>query len=93
MDFTQQQIDELQGYAENLTPIPDIAVLMDVDTFSLREAIADEHSAISRAYRRGKALTTLRIRQNELQLADAGSPLAVQLMNSYVRDMDAEEDL
>ena len=93
MEFTQQQIDELKSYAEALTPISDIAVLMDVSSFDLRAAIADETSAISRAYRVGKATTTLRIRQNELQLADAGSPLAVQLMSNYVRDMDADEDL
>ena len=93
MDFTHEQIDELQNYAESLTPISDIAVLMDVDAFELRAAIADGSNAISRAYRLGKAKTMLRIRQNELQLADAGSPLAVQLMTYYVRDMDADEDL
>ncbi len=76
-----------------LTPVSDIAVLMDVDERRLREIISDKSNPASIAYRKGKAERALQIRQNELELAEAGSPLAVQLIGSYIRDMDSDEDL
>ena len=76
-----------------LTPVSDIAVLMDVDERRLREIISDKSHPASIAYRKGKAERALQIRQNELELAEAGSPLAVQLVGSYIRHMDSDEDL
>ena len=48
-----------------LTPVSDIAVLMDVDERRLREIISDKSHPASIAYRKGKAERALRIRQNE----------------------------
>ena len=93
MKYSEQQLDDIRKYAENLTRISDIAVLMQLDERTLREDIADSENPASVVYRVGKATTSLRIRQNELQLADAGSPLAVQLMSNYIHEMDADEDL
>lgn len=76
-----------------LTPVSDIAVLMDIDERIFREILSDKYHPASLAYRKGKAERALQIRQNELELAEAGSPLAVQLIGSYLRDMDSDEDL
>lgn len=76
-----------------LTPVSDIAVLMDIDERRFREILSDKSHPTSLAYRKGKAERALQIRQNELELAEAGSPLAVQLIGSYLRDMDSDEDL
>ena len=76
-----------------LTPVSDIAVLMDIDERRFREILSDKSHPASLAYRKGKAERPLQIRQNELELAEAGSPLAVQLIGSYLRDMDSDEDL
>lgn len=38
-----------------LTPVSDIAVLMDVDERRLREIISDKSHPVSIAYRKGKA--------------------------------------
>lgn len=93
MEFTSTQIDRIKELATMLTPVSDIAVLMDVDERCLREVISDKSNPASIAYRKGKAERALQIRQNELELAEAGSPLAVQLVGSYIRDMDSDEDL
>ena len=93
MEFTSAQIDRIKELATMLTPVSDIAVLMDVDERCLREIISDKSHPVSIAYRKGKAERALQIRQNELDLAEAGSPLAVQLVGSYIRDMDSDEDL
>lgn len=92
MEFTSAQIDRIKELATMLT-VSDIAVLMDVDERRLREIISDKSHPASIAYRKGKAERALQIRQNELELAEAGSPLAVQLVGSYIRDMDSDEDL
>lgn len=76
-----------------LTPVSDIAVLMDVDERCFREILSDKFHPANIAYRKGKAERALQIRQNELELAEAGSPLAVQLVGSYLRDMESDEDL
>lgn len=93
MELTSQQINRIKELASMLTPVSDIAVLMDIDERIFREFLSDKSHPASLAYRKGKAECALQIRQNELELAEAGSPLAVQLIGSYLRDMDSDEDL
>lgn len=92
-NYSDEQIKQIKELAADLTPISDIAVLMDIDCYRLRDDLRDHSSPISRAYRRAKAETMLAIRKNELQLAEMGSPLAVQLAGSYLVTMDNDEDL
>ena len=68
MEFTSAQIDRIKELATMLTPVSDIAVLMDVDERRLREIISDKSHPASIAYRKGKAERALQIRQNELEL-------------------------
>ncbi|MCF2736569.1 hypothetical protein [Bacteroides caecigallinarum] len=93
MELTSTQINRIKELASMLTPVSDIAVLMDIDERRFREILSDKSHPASLAYRKGKAERALQIRQNELELAEAGSPLAVQLIGSYLRDMDSDEDL
>ncbi|WP_294457598.1 hypothetical protein [uncultured Bacteroides sp.] len=93
MELTSTQIDRIKELASMLTPVSDIAVLMDIDERRFRDILSDKSHPASLAYRKGKAERALQIRQNELELAEAGSPLAVQLIGSYLRDMDSDEDL
>lgn len=93
MELTSQQINRIKELASMLTPVSDIAVLMDIDERIFRDILSDKSHPASLAYRKGKAERALQIRQNELELAEAGSPLAVQLIGSYLRDMDSDEDL
>lgn len=91
--YSNEQISQIKDLAAALTPISDIAILMDLDVYQLRDALADPSSPVSQAYKRAKAETMLSIRRNELQLASMGSPLAVQLAGSYLINMDNDEDL
>lgn len=93
MELTSPQINRIKELASMLTPVSDIAVLMDIDERRLRDILSDRSHPASLAYRKGKAERALQIRQNELELAEAGSPLAVQLIGSYLRDMASDEDL
>lgn len=83
-------VSELAGF---LTPVSDIAVMMGVDVDVLRIDIRDRSSSVSFAYHKAKAETALKLRKQELELANVGSPLAVQLTNGYLLNMDSDEDL
>lgn len=76
-----------------MTPISDMAVLLDVDVDQLRVDIRNRATSVSRAYHHAKATTALKLRKQEIELANVGSPLAVQLTNSYLLNMDSDEDL
>lgn len=91
--YSDEQISQIRDLAAALTPISDIAILMDLDVYQLRDDLADLSNPVSKAYRHAKAETMLSIRRNELQLASMGSPLAVQLAGSYLINMNNDEDL
>ncbi len=91
--YSHEQKEMIRDCASNLMKISDIAALIDVDTDELRLEISNPQSEISRIYRRAKAQTIFDMRKAEIELARAGSPLAVQLVGHYVNDMEDEEDL
>lgn len=93
MDYSIQQLEQVRELASFLTPLSDMAVIMDLDVDQLRMDVRDRSSAVSRVYRKAKAETALKLRKQEIELANVGSPLAVQLTNSYLLGMESDEDL
>ncbi len=93
MDYSTEQLQRVSELAGFLTPVSDIAVMMGVDVDVLRIDIRDRSSSVSLAYHKAKAETALKLRKQELELANVGSPLAVQLTNGYLLNMDSDEDL
>lgn len=93
MDYSTQQLETIKELAECLTPLSDMAVLLDVDIDELRLDIRNRATPVSRAYHHAKATTALKLRKQEIELANVGSPLAVQLTNGYLLNMDSDEDL
>ena len=91
MDFSDEFIENVRELAKALTPVSDIAALLDVDESMLREELSNKLSPLRKAYDKGKATTALALRMQELELAKVGSPLAVQLTASYVKDMTIDE--
>jgi hypothetical protein len=85
-------IDKIKEYASLLMPVPDIAVLIGMDEDELKAKIADKTSEHSKAYRLGKAETVLEIRRQEIALAKAGSPMAVELMQDYLLEQIQSEE-
>lgn len=87
------QINDIAELAAALTPVEDIAVLLDIDADELRMQLSDTSSPVRKAYMKARAHTALMLRKQEIELARVGSPLAVQLTNAYLRDMISTEDL
>lgn len=91
--FTQETIDSVARLASDLTPVRDIAALLDIDEDLLRAELAIPSSPVRRAYLKARAQTSLDMRRRELELARVGSPLAVQMAGAYLRDLELQEDV
>lgn len=85
-------IDKLKSFASDLLPVDLIAVLLDVDVLDLQTSIADRGSDVSRAYYKGQAETIAAIRRQEVELAKAGSPMAVENVNEYIIEQKTSEN-
>lgn len=92
MNFNDETVNRIGELAALLTPVRDIAAIMGIDEDMLRLELATKGSPAREAYLRAKALTTLELRRQEIELARIGSPLAVQLTASYLSDMTSDED-
>lgn len=88
----EELIYEIKEYASNLMTIEDIAVLCGIDEDKFREQLSDKKSRVSIAYRKGKALTTLEIHKQEINLAKLASPVAVENTGKFLEAMILNED-
>jgi hypothetical protein len=91
MNYNEQQLREVEQYAAIYLPIRDMAVLMELPAEVLRTDIAQRTSAVSKAYYRGKASSKLKLREQEMALAQVGSPLALESTHRNLLDMEDDE--
>ena len=77
----------VQDLAETLTPISEMSVLLDINEDELREEILKPSARRHRADYLGMATVKQQLRKNELDLAAAGSPQAVQRTHEYLNQM------
>ncbi len=88
---TNELLPKIAELAKELTPISEMAALLDINEELLRMAINDKSSEIRRVYMRAKAETAREFRKHEIELAKVGSPIAVQLTSHFLKEMDADE--
>ena len=67
-----------------------MAVILDITADVLRSDIADRSTNVSRAYRRGKAASKVKLHSQEMMLAQVGLPLAIE--NAHRNFLDMEDD-
>lgn len=91
MDYSKEQLEQVEKLATVYMPITDIALIIEVNPEELRADIADETTEVSRRYRRGKAITKLELHTQEMQLAKVGSPLALENARKNLLDMEDDE--
>lgn len=68
-----------------------MAVILDIPADVLRNDIADRTSKVSKAYRRGKAASKVKLHSQEMMLAQVGSPLAIENAHRNLLDMEDDE--
>ena len=91
MTYSENELQQIEKFASVYLKISDIAVILDVPADVLREDIADRTSAVSKAYRRGKASSKVKLHSQEMMLAQVGSPLALENAKQNLLDMEDDE--
>ena len=91
MNYTQEQLEQIEKYASIYLPITDIAMLMDIPADMLRDEIRNKSTEVSRAYHKGKAASRVKLHHQEMLLAQVGSPLAIENAHRNLLDMEDDE--
>lgn len=91
MIYSEDQLKEMERLASLYIPITDIATVLDINAEALKRDIADKGSEASRAYRKGKAAATVKLHEQEMELARIGSPLALESVRRNLMDMEDDE--
>ena len=91
MNYTKEQLEEIEKYASIFLPISDMAVILDIPAEILREDIKDRQNKVSNAYLRGKLASKVKLHTQEMMLAQVGSPLALENAAKNLLDMEDDE--
>ena len=91
MNYTKEQLEEIEKYASIFLPISDMAVILDIPAEILREDIKDRQNKASNAYLRGKLASKVKLHTQEMMLAQVGSPLAIENTHRNLLDMEDDE--
>ena len=91
MKYTREQIEKVEEYASLFLKISDIALLIGVDPDVLRDDIADRSTDVSKNYLITKLLTIAILRRQEIQQAELGSNIAIELVSKYITDQTLDE--
>ena len=78
MTYSDNDLQQIEKFASIYLKISDMAVILDIPADVLREDIADRSTDVSKAYRRGKAASKVKLHSQEMMLAQVGSPLAIE---------------
>ena len=79
--------------AQLLTPPSEIAALLDLDETELRTDLNTMGHPARKAFMKGYAQTALRLRKQNLDLVDAGSPAADEACRGYLKKMIRDIDV
>lgn len=91
MDYQPEQLEKVEKLASIYMPITDIALIIEVDPSELRSDIATDGAEVRRRYLRGKAISKVKLHKQEMQLAEVGSPLALENARRNLLDMEDDE--
>ena len=83
-----ERIEEVVELTKSLTTIKDMAVLLGIEEKALAEELDDPCSPVAKAYRKAKAEIGLELRQREIALSRAGSPIATENVIKLFSVMD-----
>ena len=87
MTYSTNVLTQIEKFASIYLKISDMAVILDIPADVLRDDIADRTSEVSKAYRRGKAASKVKLHLQEMMLAQVGSPLAIENAHRNLLDL------
>ena len=93
MDYSSDLLTRIQDLSSQLTPPQEISALLDFDETEFKADINTPGHPARRAFMKGYSETALRLRKQNLELVDAGSPAADEACRGYLRRMIREIDI
>lgn len=91
MNYSEEILKKIEEWAEIYLPISDMAAILNIPPEVLREDIRNRRSDVYKAYYRGKVLSKVKLRAQEMNLALIGSPLALENTRKNLLDMEDDE--
>lgn len=91
MTFTEKELEQIEQLASLYLPVTDIATVMGVRPEELRKQIRIKDDPVAIAYQKGKTMRKVQLRKQEIQLAQIGSPLALENARLALIDMEDDE--
>lgn len=80
-------IARLPELVKALTPVPDMAALLDINESELRFLLDEPDNQVGKTFRKLLAEEAFKIRQRNIELADAGSPTAAEAVAGHLSQM------
>lgn len=93
MDYSSDLLTRIRDLSSLLTPLTEISALLDIDEKELHDDVNTPGNPARRAFLKGYAETALRLRKQDLELVDAGSPAADESCRGYLRRMIRDIDI
>lgn len=91
MTFTEKELEQIEQMASLYLSVTDIATVLEKRPEELRREIRTKDSPAARAYQKGKTMRKVQLRKQEIQLAQVGSPLALENARLALIDMEDDE--
>lgn len=91
MTFTEKELEQIEQMASLYLSVTDIATVMGVRPEELRKQIRIKDDPVAIAYQKGKTMRKVQLRKQEIQLAQVGSPLALENARLALIDMEDDE--
>ncbi len=90
--YTEPVLSRIRELASLLTPPAEIAAVEDLDEDILKHDIRTHGHMVRRAYLQGYSQAMQKLRKNQLDVAEAGSPMAVATCRLYAKDISSDLD-
>lgn len=91
MELTDKQLDDIERYAAIFMPIKQIAQLIGVYQYELREEIRNTRSEAAKRYHKAKLEASVKLHEQEMNLALIGAPQAIENAKRNLMDMEDDE--
>lgn len=92
LNLTDEQLSEVTRLASLLTPPSEIACLLGVSEDIFKSCIRRHDHPLRIAYLKGYSSTMQKLRKNQIDVAEAGSPMAVATCRQFCTEISYDLD-
>lgn len=91
MEYSEKELQQIEVMAGLFLSVTDIAVVLGQKPEELRRDVTTDGHPANMAYMKGKVSRKVELRKQEIQLAQVGSPLALENARLALIEMEDDE--